>query len=131
MPQLIFINLPVADLDTSRRFFTELGYCFNERFCDTKALCLVISDTIFVMLLRRDFFASFTPHPVADAHRASELVLCLSAETREVVDAIADQALRCGAAEIRDPVAQGDYLYGRSFADLDGHIWEILWMDPA
>jgi uncharacterized protein len=131
MPQMIFINLPVADVDTSRKFFTELGYSFNERFSDQNALCLVISDTIHAMLLRREFFQTFTPREVVDAHQASEALLGLSAESRQEVDTLVDAALRAGGSEVREPVSQGDLMYGRAFADPDGHIWEIFWMDPA
>jgi predicted lactoylglutathione lyase len=131
MPQMIFINLPVADVDTSRKFFTELGYSFNEQFSDQNALCLVISDTIFAMLLRREFFQTFTPREVVDAHRASEALLGLSAESRQEVDTLVEKALSAGGTEVREPVSQGDFMYGRAFADPDGHIWEIFWMDPA
>jgi uncharacterized protein len=131
MPQTIFINLPVTDVDTSRKFFTELGYSFNEQFSDQNALCLVISDTIFAMLLDRDFFKTFSPHEVADAHQSTETLLGLSAESRQAVDALVDKALGAGGTEVREPVSQGDFMYGRAFADPDGHIWEIFWMDPA
>jgi predicted lactoylglutathione lyase len=131
MPQMIFINLPVADVDASRKFFTELGYSFNEQFSDQNALCLVISDTIFAMLLRRDFFQTFTPRAVADAHQATEALLGLSADSRQAVDGLVDKALAAGGTEVREPVSQGDLMYGRAFADPDGHIWEIFWMDPA
>jgi predicted lactoylglutathione lyase len=131
MSQAIFINLPVADLEASRTFFTGLGFSFNERFCDDNALCLVISGTIFAMLLHRDFFAEFTPRAVADGHRTTEAILGLSADSREEVDTLVDRALAAGGSEPRDPQQQGDVMYGRSFADLDGHLWEIFWMDPA
>jgi predicted lactoylglutathione lyase len=131
MPQMIFINLPVADLEASRRFFTGLGYSFNERFSDDNALCLVISDTIFAMLLRRDFFQTFTPREVVDAHQATEALLGLSAKSRQAVDTLVDRAVTAGGREVREPVSQGDFMYGRAFADPDGHIWEMFWMDPG
>jgi hypothetical protein len=135
MPQMIFINLPVADLDASRAFFGAMGYRFNEQFCDGNALCLRISDTIFAMLLRRDFFASFTPRAVADAHAVSEALLCLSADSRDAVESLLDRALGAGGTALRTLEEKNEtgttYLYGRSYADLDGHIWEILWMDPT
>jgi predicted lactoylglutathione lyase len=131
MHQMIFVNLPVADLDRSRTFFTGLGYSLDERFCDDKALCLVLGDTHYAMLLRTEFFAGFTPHPVADAHRVTQTLLCLSAESRQAVDTLVDRALAAGGTEVREPLSEGDHMYGRSYADLDGHIWEILWMDPT
>jgi predicted lactoylglutathione lyase len=132
---MIFINLPVADLDASRGFFTELGYRFNEQFSDDNALCLEISDTIFAMLLRRDFFASFTPRAVADAHTVSEALLALSTDSRDAVDELLGRAVGAGGTALRTLEEKNEggvaYMYGRSYADLDGHIWEILWMDPA
>jgi predicted lactoylglutathione lyase len=135
MRRMIFVNLPVADLDASRAFFTAAGYRFNEPFCDGNALCLEISDSIFAMLLSREFFACFTPRDVADAHLVSETVLCLNADSREAVDELLERALDAGGTALRtleDRTETGvTYLYGRSYADLDGHIWEILWMDPV
>jgi predicted lactoylglutathione lyase len=135
MAQMIFVNLPVADLAASRRFFTAIGYRFDERFCDDHAHCLEISDTIYAMLLRTDLFAEFTPRPVSDAHRATEALLGLSADSREEVDLLADRALAAGgtlirAQEERTPDGRV-FMYGRSYADLDGHIWEAFWMDPS
>ena len=120
MSQMIFINLPVADLDASRKFFARLGYSFNAQFSDENALCLVISDTIFAMLLRPEFFAAFTPRPIADAHRESEGILGLSADSRGDVDRLVDAAVAAGGTQVRGPMA-GDSMYGRSFADPDGH----------
>jgi predicted lactoylglutathione lyase len=131
MPRMIFINLPVADLDSSRRFFSRLGFSFNERFCDDDALCLVISNTIFAMLLRRDFFAGFTRLPVADGHRTTEAILGLSADSRQEVDTMVDAALAAGGSEPARPRRRGEVMYGRSFEDLDGHLWEVFWMESA
>lgn len=129
--QTIFVNLPVADLDVSRRFFTELGYSFNERFCDQNALCLVLGDRLHAMLLRREFFQTFTPRAVADARSASEVLLCLDVPSRSAVDDLVGRALGLGGSEVREPQEHGEVMYGGSFADPDGHIWEIVWMDPV
>lgn len=130
MSRLIFVNLPTADLDTARKFWSTLGYSFNEQFSDDKCVCLVISDTIYAMLLTPDFFATFTDRQVADAKETSEVLLCLSADSREHVDQLVDGAVAAGGSLVRGPMDEG-YMYGRAFADPDGHIWEIMWMDPA
>lgn len=128
MHQMIFVNLPVADLGASRRFFTDLGYGFNEKFCDGNALCLVLGETAFAMLLRRDFFATFTSKAVADGHATAETLLALSADSRATVDAIVDRAVAAGGTEGK--TEDHGFMYGRSYGDLDGHVWEIIWMDP-
>ncbi len=128
MSTKIFVNLPVADLPDSRRFFSALGYSFNDTFSDDNAACLVISDDIFVMLLVRDFFTTFTTKQVADPATHTTAILCLSAESRAGVDELADKALAAGAAPSMPPMDQGP-MYGRSFTDLDGHLWEVMWMD--
>ncbi|WP_345713996.1 glyoxalase [Kineococcus glutinatus] len=127
---MIFVNLPIADVRKSRTFFTGLGFEFNQQFCDDKALCMRINDRAFAMLVRRDFFATFTPRPVADAGAVTETLLCLSADDRAGVDALVAGALACGGREPRRAVDRG-FVYGRTFSDLDGHIWEVLWTDPA
>lgn len=129
-PRLIFINLPVADLDRSTAFFTRLGFGFDERFTDESAACMIVSDQAYVMLLQHDKFAEFTPKPVADATTATETILCVSAERREDVDAFADTAVAAGGTTAGAPVDHG-FMYGRSFHDPDGHLWEVMWMEPA
>src|SRR5262245_555192 len=131
MHQMIFVNLPVADLPTSRRFFTGLGYSFNEQFSDDKALCLALGERLHAMLLKREFFQTFTPRKVADAKASSEVLICLDVASRGAVDELVDRALTLGGTQVREPQIHGDFMYGRSFADPDGHIWEILWMDPT
>ncbi|MFP3987602.1 VOC family protein [Streptomyces sp. E11-3] len=128
--QMIFVNLPVKDLDVSKKFFGELGYSFNEQFCDETTACLVISDTIFAMLITEPRFGEFAIKPIADATRSTEVLLCLSAESREKVDELADRALAAGGSPAKDPQDFGQ-MYGRSFQDPDGHHWEVMWMDPA
>lgn len=130
MSRLLFLNLPVADLPASRGFFAELGFEFNEKFCDDGALCMVVSEQAYVMLLQRGRFAEFVTRPVADATEATALTVAISAEDRGAVDALADAALAAGAADAKDPQDYG-FMYQRSFHDLDGHLWEVVWMDPV
>jgi predicted lactoylglutathione lyase len=126
----VFINLPVSDLDKSKDFFTKLGYSFNSQFTDDKAACLVISDTIYSMLITPEHFARFTKKSIADTHMSTEVIISLSADSKEEVDRLADKAISLGATQYRDPEIM-DGMYGRNFADLDGHQWEVFWMDPA
>ncbi len=125
--QLLFVNLPVADLARSRAFFTQLGYPFDEDFCDGDALCLRLGPTICAMLLRADLFAAFHDRRTAPAGSV-ETLLCLSAESREAVDALVDRAVLAGGQDVR--TEDHGLMYGRSYSDLDGHIWEVMWMDP-
>lgn len=130
MSRLLFLNLPVSDLSASREFFARLGFEFDERFCDEGAACLVVSDRAYVMLLQRDRFAEFVAKPVADADEATALTVAVSAEDRAAVDAFAEAALAVGATDAKEPQDYG-FMYGRSFHDLDGHLWEVMWMDPV
>jgi uncharacterized protein len=130
MSRLLFLNLPVADLPASREFFGGLGFDFDERFCDEGAACMVVSDQAYVMLLARDRFAEFVTKPVADANDATGLTVAISAEDRPAVDSFADAALGTGATAAKDPQDYG-FMYQRSFHDLDGHLWEVMWMDPV
>jgi uncharacterized protein len=131
MRKVVFVNLPVADLAASRRFFTALGYRFDERFCDRNTLCLQLGVGVYAMMLRTEFFAAFTDRQVADGHRTTEAILCLGAESRQAVDVLVDAALAAGGSEPRPPQRCGEQMYGRTYADLDGHLWEILWSDPG
>ncbi|HEX5984080.1 MAG TPA: VOC family protein [Solirubrobacterales bacterium] len=130
MSRLIFVNLPVFDLPASRAFFETLDFGFDERFCDEKAACMVVSEQAWVMLLERDRFADFVTRPIADPSEATALTVAVSAESREAVDAFAETALGAGAAPAKDPQEYG-FMYQRSFHDLDGHLWEVMWMDPV
>jgi predicted lactoylglutathione lyase len=130
MSRLLFLNLPVTDLAASRAFFAELGFEFNEKFCDDGAICMVVSEQAFVMLLQRDRFADFVTKPVADARSETALTVAITAEDREAVDALAATALAAGAGAGKDPQDYG-FMYQRSFHDLDGHLWEVAWMDPV
>ncbi|MFF3502955.1 VOC family protein [Streptomyces sp. NPDC003247] len=128
--QMIFVNLPVDDLEASKKFFTGLGYSINPQFSDENAASVVISDTIVAMLLTKPFYATFTKKEIADATRTSEVLVALSAESREKVDELVDRALASGGTPSGDTQDHG-FMYGRSFDDLDGHTWEVVWMDPA
>lgn len=130
MPQMIFVNLPVKDLDKSMAFFKALGFSFNAQFTDETAACMVISDTIFAMLLTHPKFKEFTPKAIADATQTSEVLIALSRENREAVDKIVADAVAAGGSTYNKPQDHG-FMYGHGFQDLDGHIWEVMWMDPA
>ena len=126
----MFLNLAVKDLDRSVDFFSTLGFAFNPQFTDETATCMLVGEDAYVMLLTEPKFADFTTKPTADATAATEAIVALTADTREEVDAFADTALANGASPAKEPMELG-FMYGRSFADPDGHHWEIFWMDPA
>jgi predicted lactoylglutathione lyase len=128
MSKMIFVNLPVADLPAARAFYEAIGATNNPQFTDETAACMVFSDVIHVMLLTHEKFAQFTPKRIADARLTSEVLICISVDSREAVDEITEQALAAGGREPREPQDYG-FMYGRSFEDLDGHIWEPMWMD--
>ncbi|MFJ5264576.1 VOC family protein [Streptomyces sp. NPDC088387] len=128
--QMIFVNLPVSDLDASKKFFTELGYSLNPQFSDENAASVVISDTIVAMLLVKPFYSTFTKKEIVDATTSSEVLIALSAESREKVDELVDKAIAAGGTPSGEPQDHG-FMYGRNFDDLDGHTWEVIWMDPA
>jgi len=130
MTRKIYVNLPVRNLEKSMNFFGALGYGFNPKFTNQDAACMVVSDEIFVMLLTEPYFKTFTKKDIVDAHTATEVLVCLNAESREAVDAYLETVLGAGATEARGPLDHG-FMYGRSFNDPDGHIWEIMWMDEA
>lgn len=130
MATKIFVNLAVQDLPRSVEFFTKLGYRFNPQFTDESATCMIVSDDIYVMLLTHEKFRMFTPNELADATKSTEVLICLSAESRDSVDDVIRKAVAAGATTFGDPMDYGS-MYGHSFQDLDGHIWEIMWMDPA
>src|SRR5437867_7818738 len=130
MATKIFVNLPVKDLDRSKEFFTRLGFSFNEQFTDDKAACLVIGENIFAMLLREEFFKRFTKKESADAKKTTEALIAIDAESGQQVDDIVKKAAEAGGSIYRDAEDHG-WMYGQSFADLDGHQWEILYMDES
>lgn len=127
--QQIFVNLPVKDLERSKAFFGRLGYGFNPQFTDQNAACMVVSEEIYVMLLVERFFQTFTKKPVADARQSTEVLVCLSCENRAEVDALVAKALAAGGTAPNAPQDHG-FMYGHGFEDPDGHIWELVYMDP-
>ena len=130
MSTKIFVNLPVKDLKQSIEFFTKLGYTFNPQFTDETATCMIISDDIFAMLLTHDKFKSFTPKEICDATKSTEVLVCLSCESREQVDELVRRAVAAGGTTYNKPQDHG-FMYGHGYQDLDGHIWEVMWMDPG
>lgn len=130
MVKHIFVNLPVKDLDASKSFFEKLGFSFNPQFTDESAACMVITDSIYAMLLTYNRFKDFTPKALVNAHISSEVLNALTVESREKVNELVDAALIAGASETRPPDDYG-FMFARSFNDLDGHVWEIVWMDES
>jgi uncharacterized protein len=131
MPKLIFVNLPVGDLERSTAFYEAIGGEKNPQFSDDTASCIVLSDTIHAMLLTHDKYRQFTAKPIADAHAASEVLICVSADSRADVDATIDRAAAAGGRADPGPTQDYGFMYGRSFEDPDGHHWEVMWMDMA
>ena len=127
-PKMIFVNLPVSDLPAAIAFYEAVGAVPNRDFADDNAQMLTFSETIHVMLLTHDRFRSFTPRGIPNAHETAQMLLCLSETNREAVDATVDSALAAGGSE-PNPKQDHGFMYGRNFADLDGHIWEVMWMD--
>ena len=130
MATRIFVNLPVKSLEKSVRFFTALGYTFDPRFTDESATCMIVAEDIFVMLLTEPKFQAFTPKPICDATKATEVLVCLSCESRAQVDELVRRAVAAGGTTYNQPQDHG-FMYGHGFQDLDGHIWELMYMDPA
>lgn len=128
MSRQIYVNLPVADLARTVAFFTALGFSFNPQMSNDDATCMLIGDGSHVMLLTTPFFASFTGKPVADAHAVTEVLVCLSADSRDEVDALVRKAVAAGGSAPRPPQDHG-FMYGHGFEDLDGHVWELVYMD--
>ena len=128
MNKQIFVNLPVKDLDKSVAFFTALGYTFNPQFTDDNATCMIISEnSIYAMLLTETFFKTFTDKPIINAKEMTEVLTCLSCESREEVDDLVAKALAAGGKAPRAPQDHG-FMYAHGFEDLDGHIWELAYM---
>ena len=126
----IFINLPVADLEASKAFFGKLGFTFNPQFTDETAAAMVIEENIFSMLLTHEKFKQFTPKTIADAKTVSEVLIAISRDSREAVGELFDKAIAAGGTQVR-PGDDYGFMVSKAFADLDGHIWEVVWMDPS
>jgi predicted lactoylglutathione lyase len=126
----IYPNLPVADIERARTFFTRLGFTFNEAFCDEKALAIEIGESANIMLLQKDFFHTFCKEKtVADPNQAISALLAVQVENREQVDAMLESAIEAGGKIHREPDDYG-FMFSRSFTDLDGHIWEVFHLQP-
>jgi predicted lactoylglutathione lyase len=125
----LFVNLAVEDLDRSVGFFTGLGFTFDPQFTDESATCMVVGGDAFVMLLVRDRFRDFTKKQLADSTAQTEAIIAVSAESRDEVDRLVETALGSGGSPANEPMDLG-FMYGRSFNDPDGHLWEVVWMNP-
>ncbi len=130
MSKLIFVNLPVTDLARSKAFYEAVGATNNPGYSDDTAACMVLSEVIHVMLLTHDKWRQFTQKPIVDAHAQAQVLLCLSQESREAVSAAVDQAAAAGGKSDPTPTQDFGFMFGRSYEDPDGHIWEVMWMDP-
>jgi predicted lactoylglutathione lyase len=132
MPQMIFLNLPVTDLAKSKAFYEAVGAANNPAFTDDTAACMVVEEgSIHVMLLTHEKWATFTSKAIPDAHTTAQVLICVSADSREAVDGQVDKAVKAGGKADPTPTQDYGFMYGRSFEDPDGHIWEVMWMDPT
>ncbi|MES2073841.1 MAG: VOC family protein [Pseudomonadota bacterium] len=129
MSTQIFVNLPVKDLNKSVEFFTHLGYKFNPQFTDENATCMIVSESIYVMLLVEKFFKTFTKKDICDSSKSTEVLVCLSCDSRAQVDEMVAKAAAAGGTVPGEPKDYG-FMYGHGYEDLDGHIWELMYMDP-
>jgi predicted lactoylglutathione lyase len=130
MARQIYVNLPVKDLQKSKQFFESLGFGFNLQFTNEQGACMVISEgSNYAMLLTEPFFQGFTKKPISNAKETTEVLLCLSCESREEVDELVRKAIAAGGSA-PNPVQDHGFMYGHGFEDLDGHLWEVMWMDP-
>ena len=130
MVKQIFINLPVDDLQASIRFFTQLGFRFDPNFTDDTATCMLVTDDIMVMLLNREKFQGFSPNPISDAKQQTEVMIALAMDDRGEVDDLVARAVEAGGSTYSEPQDHG-FMYGHGFQDLDGHVWEVFYMDQA
>ncbi|MGO4182500.1 VOC family protein [Paenibacillus sp. TAF43_2] len=126
----IFVNLPIKDLNKTVDFFTKLGFEFNPQFTDEKATCMIIGPNIFAMLLVEQYFQTFIDKEIADSSKTAEVIVALSAESREQVNEIVNKALEAGGKPAKDPIDHG-FMYNWSFQDIDNHLWELVYMDPS
>lgn len=129
-PRKLFVNISVANLEKSKAFFAELGFAYNAQFTDEKAACMIVNEDAYFMLLQAKFFQTFTKRAICDTKTHVEGLFAISCDSREEVDALVDKALARGGGAATDPQDHG-FMYVRTFCDLDGHHWEVLWMDPG
>ncbi|KAB8028132.1 VOC family protein [Fluviispira multicolorata] len=128
MAKQIFVNLPVLDLKKSKEFYKKIGFKFNEKYTDEKAVCVIIGKNIFAMLLVKEFFKNFTKKQIINAKNEAEVILAITVESKKKIDAIVVKALKAGGTLAREAQDLG-YMYSQSIEDLDGHIWELFWMN--
>jgi predicted lactoylglutathione lyase len=129
MGRQIYVNLPIKNMERTQAFFASLGFSFNPQFSNDQGACMVVADDIYVMLLTEPFFQGFTKKPVADAKKSTEVLLCLSCASRAEVDELVRKAVAAGGTTPVPPQDHG-FMYGHGFEDLDGHQWELMYMDP-
>jgi predicted lactoylglutathione lyase len=130
MSRMLFVNMAVKNIEATRKFFDGLGFGFNETFSDENCASMVINDLTTVMLLQEARFRDFISDDICDTSKSREALLCISADSREEVDSLVDTAIGAGGSAWMEAQDQG-FMYGRAFRDLDGHVWEVMWMDPA
>ena len=130
MARQIYVNLPVKHIAKTKAFFASLGFTFEPNFSNDEALCMIIADDSYVMLLAEPFFKGFIKKEISDARQSTEVLICLSCSNRQEVDALTDKALSAGGTLAREPQDLG-FMYSQAFEDLDGHIWELMHMDPS
>lgn len=130
MAKQIYVNLPVKDLDKTKEFFSKLGFTFNPKFSDDKAVCMIIGENIFAMLLKEEYFKTFIKKEVSDATKSTEVLIAIDVDSKEKVDEMVDKAVEAGGWNYNEPQDYG-WMYYRSFADLDGHQWEIIFADES
>jgi predicted lactoylglutathione lyase len=131
MSRMIFVNLPVRDLKASTAFYRALGGALNPQFSNESASCMMLSDTIFVMLLTHEHYRQFTQRPIGDPRRESQALIALSADSRDAVNATLEKTAATGGRADPNPAQDQGFMFGRSVEDPDGNVWEIMWMDPA
>ena len=129
MSRQIYVNLPIKNMERTQAFFRALGFSFNPQFTNEQGACMVIADGIYAMLLVEPFFQTFIKKPIADASKSTEVLVCLSCESRAEVDELVRKALAAGGTAPNAPQDHG-FMYGHGFEDLDGHVWELVYMDP-
>lgn len=130
MATKVFVNLPVKDLDNSLTFFKILGFSFDKKFMDESSACMSLTDDTYVMLLSEEKFRIFTPKEICDSEKFTEVMLCLSLDSRKAVDDMVSKAVSAGGSTYNDPQDYG-FMYGHGFQDLNGHIWEVIYMPPS
>jgi len=130
MAKQIYLNLPIKDLEKTKEFFAKLGLEFNQQFSDENAACLIIGENIYAMLLVEKYFKTFIKKEISDSKKYTEIITALSVESKERVDELVDKAIEAGGRELREPQDHG-FMYGRAFEDLDGHIWEVFYMNES